>query len=152
MPSTSLKDQNLEFYENIEHHKKFPVWVKMYLFLFSIPPSEEQTKVPVWQTFFKNLFKEQPERVIIQTLANLIKPELKSKRSELYVSEKLYGILSNFTQFQYGKLDVLMSTKSELQKRQGRVQFETFEDDAFRSIMMSKRLQVGNNILDFLGN
>ena len=118
----------------------------MFLFLFSVPPNKERTEVLVWQTFFTNIFYKQTTRNIAQTIANLIKPELKSKRSKLFVSETLYGYLSNFTKLRYGKFDILMSTKSELKKRQERSQFKNMKDHDFASLMLSNELQVPESI------
>ena len=101
---------------------------KMFLYLFSKPRSKELSFVEVWREFYSNLFMNYPPSIILQNLANIIKPELKSRRNKEYVAETLFMKLANHFEFEYGKLDFLMSTKEDVKNRIKRKQFEPFTE------------------------
>ena len=67
----------------------------MFLYLFSKPRSKELSFVEVWRKFYSNLFLNYPPSIILQNLANIIKPELKYRRNKEYVTETLFMKLSN---------------------------------------------------------
>ena len=98
----------------------------MFLYLFSKPRSKELSFVKVWREFYADLFFNYPPSIILQNLANIIKSELKSRRNKEYVAETLFMKLSNHFQFEYGKLDFLMSTKEDVKDRIKRKQFKPF--------------------------
>ena len=102
---------------------------KMFLYLFSKPRSKELSFVEVWREFYANLFMNYPPSIILQNLANIIKPELKSRRNKEYVAETLFMKLASHFEFEYGKLDFLMSTKEDVKNRIKRKQFEPFAEN-----------------------
>ena len=72
------------------------------------------------------MFENYDLSTILQTLSNLIKPELKSRRNQGSVAEKLFGQLDKLLGFEYGKLDILMSTRDDIIKRIDRIQLKNY--------------------------
>ena len=108
--------------ENLPENKLLKA-TEMFLYLFSLPRNAELSLTKVWKIFYKNLFTNYPAETIVQTLTNFIKPELKSRRTKDSVAEKLFGVLDKLYGFEYGMLDVLMSTSEDIFKRKERIQF-----------------------------
>ena len=102
---------------------------EMFLYLFSLPKNNELSLVTVWKRFYQDLLHKYPARTIMQTLANFIKSESKSRRNAESVAETLFGKLDQLLGFEYGKLDVLMSTKDDLSERLHRIQFDSIRED-----------------------
>ena len=103
---------------------------KMFLYLFSLPRNKELSLVSVWESFYQDLFSSSP-RIIIQTLANIIKQELQSRRNKDSVAEEMFGRLDKMLGLgaEYGKLDILMSTKDDIFNRRDRFQFQSLPVD-----------------------
>jgi hypothetical protein len=99
----------------------------MFLYMFSKPRNEELSLVSVWKDFYQDLFLNYPPRIILQTLSNIIKSELKSRRNQEYVAEKLFEKFGKLFNFDYGKLDLLMSTKSDVLDKIDRIQFKSYK-------------------------
>ena len=97
---------------------------KMYVYLLGLPHIRSNSKVPVWQTFFDNLFSKYTMRSIIQTLSDNVKTEMKSRRNMEYVSENLLDALNQSLLQEYGKMDLLASSESNILKRKDRKQFQ----------------------------
>ena len=126
-------------------------WSEMFLFLFSCPPNQEISKVPIWQEFFRGLFNSSiPTRIITQTIANLIKPELRSKKETILVAETLFQRLSRGLNFKYGLLDMLLSTKQDISNREDRVQIKQINKDLKKSMMENNSIDL-KDIEDTLG-
>ena len=99
---------------------------EMFLYLFSLPRNAELSLIEVWKDFYRDLFENYDLSTILQTLSNLIKPELKSRRNQGSVAEKLFGQLDKLLGFEYGKLDILMSTRDDIIKRIDRIQLKNY--------------------------
>ena len=97
------------------------------LYLFNKPRNEDLSRVPVWKGFYEDLFLNYPPRIILQALTNIIKPELKSRRNKESVAENLFEKFGNVFKFDYGQLDMLMSTKQDVLNRKERVQFKPYK-------------------------
>ena len=106
----------------------------MFLYLFSKPRSKELSFVKVWKKFYADLFVNFPPSIILQNLANIIKPELKSRRNKESVAEILFSKLSNYFKFEYGKLDFLLSTKEDVLDRINRIQFQSLKQKIIKSL------------------
>ena len=116
--------------------EKLETYSEMFFYFFSRPRIEKESLIAVWQKFYSDLFLSKigsdfkhSLNIILQSLINNIKLELKSRKNKESLSEKLLHKLSKKFDFDYGKFDLLMSKSSDLLNRRDRVQFASVESE-----------------------